>query len=111
MAADPDSLLRRVFSAGGISTNALSLKLSPAESGLGYLALFNAMTGPVTACGAITGGMLAGWLPLPPAPPTAGGLQIVFALSASLRLGSVLLLFQVVEEHAHPGRLHIQDIG
>jgi MFS family permease len=91
-----------VFSAPvALGPNALSLKLSPAGRSLGYLALFNATTGPLTAGGAIVGGALAGWFATSSA-PTAGGLQLIFALSAIMRLGSTLLLLQVAEEQAHP---------
>jgi hypothetical protein len=86
-----------------LGPNALSLKLSPAESSSGYLALFNALTGPATAAGAVTGGLLAGWFAASRA-PTAGGLQVIFAASALLRLSSMLLLRRVVEENAHPAR-------
>ncbi|HVU88745.1 MAG TPA: MFS transporter [Pirellulales bacterium] len=84
----------------------LSLKHSPAENGSVYLALFHAITGPLTAAGAVVGGTIAGWNALDGAPATVAGLKTVFLISAAGRLLSLLLLRRVREPESVPvGRI------
>ena len=75
-----------------LGPSALSLKLSPAQNGAGHLALFNAVTGPITAAGAIVGGSMATWASnggTAGAMAGASGLHVVFVLSAMGRLVSL----------------------
>lgn len=86
--------------------NNLVLKLAPEQNASPYLAVFNALTGPVTAIGAILGGYLAdsfagvwqvGLVSLT-------GLQLLFLVSGVGRLLSLGLLYRVAEPQAEPVR-------
>lgn len=85
-----------------IGPNVLSLKLSPAESGSGYMALFNAITGPLTAAGAVVGGAIAGWHAVEGTTATVAGLQTVFLLSAVGRFLSLFWLLDLREPDSVP---------
>jgi len=88
----PIHLLGVVAAPIAMGPNVLSLKLSPAENGSGYLALFNAVTGPLTAAGSVFGGLIAGWNASGKSVATLEGLQVIFILSAVGRLTSLALL-------------------
>lgn len=94
-----------IFSAPiAMGPNNLLLKIAPDRNASSYLALFNALTGPVTAIGAILGGSLAGMMQgrwqIGPAELT--GLQLLFAISGLGRLASLGLLYRVSEPDADP---------
>ena len=84
--------------------NNLVLKLAPEQNSSPYLAVFNAMTGPVTAVGAILGGYLAGSLAgqWQVGPVSLTGLQLLFVISGVGRLLSLGLLYTVAEPQAEP---------
>jgi len=94
-----------VFSAPlAMGPNNLVLKLAPEQNSSPYLAVFNAMTGPVTAIGAILGGYLAGSLAgeWQVGPVSLTGLQLLFVISGLGRLFSLGLLYRVAEPQAEP---------
>lgn len=94
-----------VFSAPlAMGPNNLVLKLAPDRNSSPYLAVFNAMTGPVTAIGAILGGYLAGSLAgmWHVGPVSLTGLQLLFVISGVGRLASLGLLYLVKEPQAEP---------
>jgi hypothetical protein len=86
-----------------VGPNNLVLKLSPARNASPYMAVFNAVVGPVTALAAVLGGWLAGvfngWEGSF-GPLTFGGLQLLFLISALGRLSSLILLWRVAEPRA-----------
>ncbi len=87
-----------------LGPNALSLKLSPSANGSGHLALFCAITGPLTAVGAVVGGTIAGWSALEGTTATIAGLRLVFVLSAVGRFASLFILRGVRERESQPVR-------
>ena len=96
-----------VFSAPlAMGPNNLVLKLAPEQNSSPYLAVFNAMTGPVTAIGAILGGYLAGSLAgsWQVGPVSLTGLHLLFVISGLGRLLSLGLLYRVAEPQAEPVR-------
>jgi MFS family permease len=84
--------------------NNLVLKLAPEKNASPYLAVFNALTGPLTAIGAIVGGYLAGSLAgeWQIGPVSLTGLQLLFCISGAGRLLSLGLLYRVKEPEAEP---------
>lgn len=79
------------------------LKLSPVRNGSPYMAVFNAIVGPVTALAAVLGGYMAGafgGLDWSLGPLALNGLQLVFLISAAGRLASLALLWRVAEPRA-----------
>ncbi len=93
----PIHLLGVVAAPIAMGPNVLSLKLSPSENGSGYLALFNAVTGPLTALGSVVGGLVAGWNASAESAASIEGLRLIFILSAVGRLASLALLRRVRE--------------
>lgn len=90
-----------------VGPNNIVLKLSPQKNASPYMAVFNAVVGPVTACAAIAGGYLAGVfheVSYSFGPVTLSGLHWLFLISAVGRLSSLALLWRVVEPRAHSVR-------
>jgi MFS family permease len=89
-----------------IGPNVLALKLSPPQNGSAHMALFNAITGPLTAAGAVVGGAITGWHAVEGTTATVAGLQTVFILSAAGRFLSLFWLLHLREPDAIPlGRI------
>ena len=93
-----------IFSAPlAVGPNNLVLKLSPARNASPYMAVFNAVVGPITALAAVLGGFLAGafsgWEGSL-GPVSFGGLQLLFLISAIGRLSSLVLLWRIAEPRA-----------
>jgi MFS family permease len=89
-----------------IGPNVLPLKLSPSENGSGHMALFNAITGPLTAAGAVVGGAITGWYAIEGTTATVEGLRTVFLLSAAGRFLSLFWLLHLREPDSIPlGRI------
>lgn len=88
-----------------VGPNNLMLKLSPERNASPYLAVFNAIVGPMTAVASILGGALAlgfsqsSWLL---GSIEMGGLKTVFLISCLGRLGSLALLLRVHEPASQP---------
>ncbi len=78
------------------------LRLVPSTNGASYMALFNAVVGVCAATGAVTGGWLAGamqgqWLI---GSLELTGLQLLFGISAILKLASLGMLSRLEESHS-----------
>jgi MFS family permease len=100
----PIHLLGVVTAPITLGPNALPLKLSPSENGSTYLAFFNAVTGPLTAAGAVVGGLIAGWNADAGTVASIDGLKTIFFISAMGRFLSLFLLRTVREPEARPVR-------
>jgi MFS family permease len=90
----------------------LVLGVVPERNASPFMATFSAVTGPMAAGAAVLGGLLATTLgsdatlgPLP-----LNGLQIVFALSMVVRLGSLFLLGRVREPGASSVRVMLSRV-
>ena len=87
-----------------VGPNNMVFKLSPAKNASPYMAVFNAIVGPITAAAAILGGWLAGacsgW-ELSIGAVSFGGLHLLFAVSCVGRLTSLALLWRVTEPRSH----------
>ncbi len=90
-----------------VGPNNIVLKLSPRKNASPYMAVFNAVVGPVTALAAIAGGYLAGAfheVSYALGPVTLSGLHWLFLISAVGRLSSLALLWRVAEPRAQSVR-------
>lgn len=90
-----------------VGPNNIVLKLSPRKNASPYMAVFNAVVGPVTALAAIAGGYLAGVfenVSYSLGPVTLSGLHWLFVISAVGRLSSLTLLWRVAEPRAQSVR-------
>ena len=90
-----------------VGPNNIVLKLSPQKNASPYMAVFNAVVGPVTALAAIAGGYLAGvfhGVTWSFGPVTLSGLHWLFLISALGRLSSLALLWRVAEPRAQSVR-------
>lgn len=87
-----------------VGPNNMVFKLSPPKNASPYMAIFNAIVGPITAAAAILGGWLAGacgrW-EFSIGAMSFGGLHLLFAVSCAGRLTSLALLWRVTEPRSH----------
>ena len=87
-----------------VGPNNMVFKLSPAKNASPYMAVFNAVVGPVTAAAAILGGWLAGACSgsvFSIGAVSFGGLHLLFAISCIGRLTSLAFLWRVTEPRSH----------
>lgn len=97
-----------------VGPNNLVLKLSPLRNASPYMAVFNAIVGPVTALAAVLGGCLAGALSgwhCNVGPCELSGLKLLFLISAVGRMSSLVLLWRVAEPRAESIRRTVYVLG